>query len=55
MKTIGHLVHLLKKQEKGSGIESLMLPQSKCPNLIKNVISPYFLEKIVQDIGTNFY
>lgn len=51
-----HLGLIVKKLDKTSEVLSdLKLHRTKCMGLIKNVMSPCFLEDLVVDIGDNYY
>lgn len=55
IKSIDHLVDILKVSGKGSSLENLRLHRTKCSKLIINVISPAILQQLVMDVGDSKY
>ncbi|XP_022119940.2 uncharacterized protein LOC110996526 [Pieris rapae] len=56
IKAVDHLGVLIKKLDPASSVlEGLKLHRSKCTALIKNVISPCFLEELLEEVGDSHY
>ncbi|XP_025996408.2 uncharacterized protein LOC113005286 [Solenopsis invicta] len=56
IRTIDHLNDIYKISFSGiNSADYLQLHRTKCSNIIKNVIGPYFIEKLREDIGSSSY
>ncbi|XP_015123867.1 uncharacterized protein LOC107045954 [Diachasma alloeum] len=55
IRTVDHLVDVVKPLAKGSPLEDLKLKRTKCTSTIKNVIAPVMLTELVEAIGKNGY
>lgn len=56
LKSVDHLGTLIKNLDPASLVlQDLKLHRSKCTALIRNVISPCFLEDLLEEVGDNHY
>ncbi|CAH0562948.1 unnamed protein product [Brassicogethes aeneus] len=49
--TVDHLGHICKSSFQGNEVTYLQIHRTKCSEIIKNVLAPYFAQRLSEDIG----